>query len=219
MRHTCGGVSFDGWGTRPGVVVAKRTQKGKNKTGSSSLSDGGGNKAGGAMSKRPVFFFVVVFAVLLTSFYAITFIPYLNMKLLPAFQVANAKASATLMNIVGENATVQDTTIRSSRYSVNIAHGCDAIEPIALFVAAVLAFPASMRSKFPGLLIGVALLCVLNLVRIISLFYTGIYWHSMFEVMHIDIWQPAFVVLSLFFWVVWALWATKPAANPVHASV
>ena len=45
-------------------------------------------------------------------------------------------------------------TINSSRYSVNIAHGCDAIEPLALFVAAVVAFPVAFRTKVPGLLIG-----------------------------------------------------------------
>lgn len=180
-------------------------------------SKGVKRRGGGDGAKRPIFMFVLVFAFLLSAFYAITFIPYLNKTLLPGFQVVNAKASASIMNVVGENASVRDTTIRSPRYSVNIAHGCDAIEPIALFVAAVLAFPASLRSKVPGLLAGVALLCIMNLVRIISLFYTGIYWQSMFEVMHIDIWQPAFVVLSLFFWVVWALWATKPIAKPKHA--
>ncbi len=171
-----------------------------------------------APSKRPIFLFVVAFVILLASFYAVTFHPYLNLKVLPALQVVNAKASAAIMNIAGENATVRETTISSARYSVNIAHGCDAIEPIALFVAAVLAFPASVRSKGPGLLIGVAMLCILNLVRIISLFYTGVYWPKMFEIMHIDVWQPAFVVFSLFFWIVWALWATKPLAKPQHAS-
>jgi exosortase family protein XrtM len=159
----------------------------------------------------------VLFALLLAAFYAITFVPYLNMQFLPAFQVVNAKASATLMNLLGEGATVRQTTISSARYSVNIAHGCDAIEPIALFVAAVLAFPARLRSKVPGLLAGIAALCLLNLVRIISLFYTGVHWPKWFEIMHIDVWQPAFVVFSLFFWVVWALWATKPLAKSENA--
>ncbi len=204
--------------------VAKNSKKHSDKTNTGTTDSSESCKLGEPRkkrqaSKRPIFLFVLAFVFLLMGFYAITFIPYLNMKLLPALQVVNAKTSAVLMNIFGEGAAVRDTTISSARYSVNIAHGCDAIEPIALFVAAVLAFPASVRSKLPGLLVGVAMLCILNLIRIISLFYTGVYWPSMFEIMHIDIWQPAFVVFSLFFWVVWALWATKPTPRPQHASV
>ena len=169
-------------------------------------------------SKKPVFTFVVSFAVLLGVFYAITFIPFLNKKVLPGLQILNADASVMLLNLAGEGASASKTTIASSRYSVNIAHGCDAIEPIALFAAAVLAFPTSLRSKFPGLALGTGLLLLMNLVRIISLFYTGVYWPSAFEIMHIDVWQPAFIVLSLFFWVVWALWATKPKVRTAYAA-
>ncbi len=159
---------------------------------------------------------MITFALLLVGFYALTFLPFLSAAdgFLPKLQVLNAKASAAVMNVFGEGATVHEMTINSSRYSVNIAHGCDAIEPLALFVAAVVAFPVAFRTKVPGLLIGAALLAVLNLIRIISLFYVGVHWRAGFELMHVDVWQPAFVVFSLFFWVVWALWATKPKAHP-----
>lgn len=168
-------------------------------------------------SKRPIFIFVGLFVVLMGVFYAVTFIPILNMKVLPGLQKVNARASVAIMNVFGEGASATDTTISSKRNSVNIAHGCDAIEPIALFVAAVLAFPAPIRSKLPGLLIGTLVLTAMNLVRIISLFYVGIYWKAAFDTMHVDVWQPAFIVFSLFFWVVWALWATKPGVRLAHA--
>jgi exosortase/archaeosortase family protein len=159
-----------------------------------------------------------LFALLLGSFYALSFIPALDKKVLPKLQVANAKASAAIMNLWGEKAWVSDTTIASPRYSVNIAHGCDAIEPAALFAAAVLAFPVALGWKLKGLVVGVGILLALNLVRIISLFYTGVHWPSAFETMHIDVWQPAFVLLALFFWVVWALWATRPQGQPADAA-
>jgi exosortase H (IPTLxxWG-CTERM-specific) len=161
---------------------------------------------------------VGLFAVLMAVFYAATFIPFLNERALPGLQRVNARASAAILNVFGENASALDTTINSPRpYSVNIAHGCDAIEPAALFAAAVLAFPVAFRRKLIGLFIGVGTILVLNLVRIVSLYYTGVFWSSAFETMHIDVWQPAFVLLSLFFWVVWALWATKPATRTADA--
>jgi exosortase H (IPTLxxWG-CTERM-specific) len=169
-------------------------------------------------SKRPIFTFVVLFAVLLGLFSACAFIPLLEKKVLPGLQVLNAEASVAIMRLFGEKASANHTTIASPRYSVNIAHGCDAIEPAGLFIAAVLAFPASLRSKLPGLVIGTSLLLLMNLVRIISLFYTGVYWPRAFETMHVDVWQPAFILLSLLFWVVWAWWATKPKAQPIDAA-
>ncbi len=168
-------------------------------------------------SKRPVFIFVGVFVLLMGVFYAITFLPFVNKGVMQGLQEVNARASAAVLNIFGEGARAIDTNITSNRYSVNIKHGCDAIEPIALFVAAVLAFPAPLRTKWPGLLIGTFVLTALNIVRIISLFYVGIHWQSAFDTMHEDVWQPAFIVFSLFFWVVWALWATKPRTQIAHA--
>ncbi len=168
-------------------------------------------------SKRPVFIFVGVFVLLMGIFYAVTFIPFMQKTFLPGMLKINARASVAVLNVFGEQAQAIDTTISSKRNSVNIAHGCDAIEPIALFVAAVLAFPAPLRSKWPGLLIGTLVLTALNIVRIISLFYVGIFWSTWFDRMHEDIWQPAFIVFSLFFWVVWALWATKPRTRAAHA--
>ncbi len=169
-------------------------------------------------NKRPVFRFVGLFGLLMGVFYALTFIPTLD-EALPGLQKANATVSTAILNFFGEAATTDKTIISSRRYSINIAHGCDAIEPAALFVAAVLAFPASIGSKLPALFLGTSLLLTINLVRILSLFYTGVYWPAAFETMHVDVWQPAFIVLSLFFWTLWAVWATRPKPRPANVPV
>jgi len=159
--------------------------------------------------KKPVLAFVLLFALLLGLFYSVTFIDVMELKILPAYMRVNATVSTVVLNMFGENATTHGTSIRSSRYSVDIRHGCDAIEPSALFLAAVLAFPAPWRSKLPGLFLGTLVLAIINLTRIVSLFYTGIYFPKWFETMHVDVWQPVFILLSLTLWVLWAWWATK----------
>ncbi len=168
--------------------------------------------------KRPVAGFVVTFVVLMGMFYAITFIDFMEFTALPAYMRANARASTVILNVFGEGATTQGTSVRSSRYSVDIRHGCDAIEPSALFIAAVLAFPAPLRSKLPGLLLGTIVLAVINLTRIVTLFYTGIYRPAWFEAMHVDVWQPVFIVLSLTLWVIWAWWATRDSGASSETS-
>lgn len=171
--------------------------------------------------KRPVLGFVLLFATLMGLFFAVSTIGFVNVKVLPAYMRANARASVVILNLFGEGAKARDTSVISPRYSVNIQHGCDAIAPSGLFLAAVLAFPASMRSKLPGLLIGTLVLAMINLIRIVTLFYTGIYWPKWFEAVHVDVWQPIFILLSLTFWIIWALWATReplPQSRPARES-
>lgn len=167
------------------------------------------SRRGWFYGKRPVFQFVSLFVVLLGVYYAITMIDVVNHDILPSYMRFYASASAAVMNVFGEGASAQGTSVVSGRYSVNIKQGCDALAPSALFIAAVLAFPGSFRSKLPGLVAGTLVLAVINLVRIISLFYTGIHFPKWFETMHVDVWQPVFILLALTLWVLWALWSTQ----------
>jgi len=169
--------------------------------------------------KRPIFQFVGLFVVLMGVFFALTMIDTVQKNIIPSYMRFYASASAAVMNLFGEGASADGTSVASPRYSVNIRHGCDALAPSALFIAAVLAFPGSFRSKIPGLIAGTLVLAVINLVRIITLFYTGIHFPKWFETMHVDVWQPAFVLLSLTLWVLWALWATRRSfADRAHAN-
>ena len=163
-------------------------------------------------AKRPVLGFVVLFAAFMGAFYGVTMIPYMEQNILPRYMEVNASASVMILNVFGEGATASGTAVRSARYSVDIRHGCDAIEPSMLFLSAVLAFPARFMTKLPGLLVGTIVLAIINLIRIVTLFYTGIHYPKWFDRMHEDVWQTAFILFSLTFWIVWALWATRPPA-------
>ena len=174
--------------------------------------------AGWVSGKRPVFRFVGTFVLLMALFYGLTFVPLLSKRVLPYYMQLNARASAGILNVLGEGASAKGTAVISPRYSVDIRHGCDAIEPSALFIAAVLAFPGPWRSKLPGLLAGTVVLAIINLVRIVTLFYTGIYKPRWFEAMHVDVWQPVFILLALTLWVLWALWATRGGVSRAHAA-
>ncbi len=171
-------------------------------------------KRGWFYGKRPIFQFVGLFAVIMGACYAVTMIDAVEKKILPAYMQYYASASAMVMNVFGEGAEAKGTSVVSKRYSVNIKQGCDALAPSALFIAAVLAFPGSIRSKVPGLIVGTLVLAVINLVRIISLYYTGIHYPRWFETMHVDVWQPVFILLSLTLWVLWALWVMPRGPRP-----
>jgi len=123
------------------------------------------------------------------------------------------------LRVLGEDARVLGAVVTSSRFSVSIVEGCDAIQPVGLFVAAVLASPVAWMPKFPGLLVGAAFLTVMNLVRIVSLFYIGIYFPKAFDMMHRDVSQGLFIVLVVLTWVLWALWAVRRTKAASHAGL
>ncbi len=200
------------WKREQGIeTVVSRSKKKKQ---SPASGDKGPAKKGLSWfgAKRPVLGFVVLFAVFMGAFYGVTMIPYMEQKVLPRYMEFNASASVVILNVFDEGATARGTAVSSARYSVDIRHGCDAIEPSMLFLSAVLAFPARFMTKLPGLLVGTIVLSIINLVRIVTLFYTGIHYPKWFDRMHEDVWQTAFILFSLTFWIVWALWATRPPA-------
>ena len=80
----------------------------------------------------------------------------------------------------------------------------------ALFVAAVLASPVVFWRKLPAVVVGVLLLLVLNIVRIVTLYLTGIYLKSVFDIMHLDVWQAMFIGMALMLWAVWARYLAHP---------
>lgn len=157
--------------------------------------------------KRPIFQFVGLFALFMGVFYICEITPFFIDHVFPKYLRLNARASAAILNVLDEGAKVTGTSISSPRYSVDIRHGCDALLPSALFVSAVLASPVSLLSKIPGVIAGTLFLLLMNLVRIATLFYSGVYIPRYFERMHLEVWPAIFILVSLTLWVIWARWA------------
>jgi len=159
--------------------------------------------------KRPVLRFVLTFLFLMTAFYGITSMSWYQDGLFPRYLNLNADVSAMLLRWSGEEAHAADQDVRSPRMALSIRAGCDAIEPSFMFAAAILAFPAALKAKLIGVVVGVTALLLLNFVRIISLYYIGIHAPRWFETAHVDLWQPAYIIIALACWILWLLWTMR----------
>ncbi len=162
---------------------------------------------------RPVLRFVLIFAALVIPFNVFYYAYFAKGATFNAYLRLNASASAAIIRAFGTPAAAHGKVLTSSRgASLSIAQGCDAIQPAALFAFAVLASPLRFKRKLPGLLLGTGLLLVLNLVRVLTLFYTQIHFPRAFQFMHIEFWQTLFIILALLFWVIWAVRAQRREA-------
>ncbi len=160
--------------------------------------------------------FLAIFAAIMTAYYAFTttdvakagFEWYLEL---------NAQVSAGVVHLFGyDDMTRTGKSLTSPNGSITVERGCDAVEPSALFVAAVLASPVPFFSRISAAVAGTILLMLINLFRIISLFLTAVHWRSAFDIMHLDVWQAAFIFFAILLWALWAAWATKKHPRPVH---
>ena len=98
---------------------------------------------------------------------------------------------------------------------MNIRNGCNGVEAMLIFLAAVLAFPASWKSRLTGLALGIVAIQLVNLVRVVALFLTGVYFPRIFDTSHTVIWQTIVILFGVLLWIFWAnRFAAPPPAEP-----
>lgn len=156
----------------------------------------------------PAIRFVGLFMLCIALLYGIAATRFFQEQFFPAWLGSNAQIASALLAMLGQPTQVNGSDLIGGNFVLAVRRGCDAMEPLFLYIAAVFAFPALWRSKIRALAIGVPALLALNQVRIVSLHFVGVHFPRVFEFVHVDLWQVLFIFLVV---LVWALWATSAA--------
>jgi exosortase H (IPTLxxWG-CTERM-specific) len=149
--------------------------------------------------------FFVVFIVLLAVLFALELTPVVQAFFVVPWTSALAAISAGLVTLFDPDVVASGKVIRSTAngFAVAIEAGCNGVEATIVLCAAILAFPAPWRYKALGLVIGIAAVQLLNVVRVISLFYIGQWNRDVFEWAHLYVWQALIMLDVLIVWLVW----------------
>ena len=115
----------------------------------------------------------------------------------------NAQTTGFLASAFVSNIQVSGSQILSDTVAFRIVAECTSLAPFAIFVAAIVAFPATLSRKLLGILLGFVALSAVNLVRITSLIYIGVTFPEALDVAHLLVWQSVMVMVSVMFWLVW----------------
>ncbi len=154
--------------------------------------------------QRPDIRFLVLFlAILLVAFTTIAFQTVNDAVVIP-YTAFVARMSGVVLGLFGEDIMVAGCELRSPRFAVTIYNGCNGLITSLIFISGVLAFPASWRAKGIGIACGLLAIQAINLVRIVSLFYIGVFLPDYFDESHILIWQSLVILAGVGLWVVWA---------------
>ncbi len=163
--------------------------------------------------------FLAVFGLCMGIYYLATLTGPIKDGFFPAYLRLNAQVSGVMLRVMGEDVSVRDQSMISAEGpAIEIERGCDAVEPSALFVSAVLASPVPLLARLSAALAGTLLLMILNFVRVISLFLVRVYYPKAFETMHVDVWQALFILLAIMIWAIWASRMSRKRAAQADAS-
>src|SRR6476661_3323718 len=159
--------------------------------------------------------FLILFIVILGGSFTLISVNWVNDHAIEPFTAGIASLSGGVLHLLGQNVTMTGTVIRNPRFAVNIRNGCNGVEAMLIFIAAVLAFPASWKSRLTGLALGILAIQVVNLVRVVALFLTGVYFPKIFDTSHTVIWQTVVILCGVLLWIFWAnRFAAPPASEP-----
>jgi exosortase H (IPTLxxWG-CTERM-specific) len=173
--------------------------------------------AGTAAPRRPwrreIVFLVLFLALLAGSFSLIAWNP-VNDHVVEPFTAGVARVSGVTLSLLGQDVEMRGTIIESPSFAVNIRNGCNGVETMLIFLAAVLAFPAPWKARAIGLVFGILAIQAVNLVRVVALFFTGAYFPTWFDTSHTVIWQSLVILSGVLLWILWAdrVARPKPAA-------
>ncbi len=164
---------------------------------------------------RPRIVFVTKFGVALIGFYAVVALNPVNDHVIVPFTVLVARCSSALLRVVEGGVGTVGTVMRSPRFALDVRNGCNGVEAAILLAAAILAFPASLRSRLIGLGIASVAIELLNLVRLSSLFWLGEHHRRIFDFFHVAVWQSLIILAAISIFI---LWSWKFAEKPLVES-
>jgi len=164
-------------------------------------------------ARRRQVVFLVLFAVILAGGFTLLSVNWVNDHAVVPFTAGVARVSGAALDLLGQDVERDGTVLRNERFAVNIENGCNGVETMIIFMAAVLAFPAPWRARLAGLALGLVAIQGINLVRVVALFLTGAYFPSLFATSHTVIWQTLVILSGVLLWLLWASRFARPAST------
>ena len=156
-----------------------------------------------AFLATPAGSFLLRYVVILVVGFGVLAAKPVNDHVVEPYTTFVAHEARIVLNVFGEGATVVGQTLRSPRFAVVIYNGCNGLEAMLIFVCGVLAFPSPWRRKLLGIALGFLAIQVVNILRVVSLFYVGVLKPEWFSTAHVFVWQSVIILFGVLLWLLW----------------
>lgn len=149
--------------------------------------------------------FFILFTVLLVGLFTLEILQPAEKYVILPFTSFIADVSVWIIQFFDPEVIARGNSIKDAEtgFGVRIERGCNGVEAMIILFAAIFAFPAPLKNKLIGFVIGFFAIQLLNIVRIVSLFYLGQWNQVAFEWFHLYLWQALIIMDALVVWLVW----------------
>ena len=164
--------------------------------------------------------FVMTFLLILIALFTLEMLNPVQEHVITPFTSLLAHLSAVLI-LPFDNSVVAYGKIlqfKDSGFAVSIEAGCNGVEATIVLIAAIGAFPANWRARLIAIGLGFLAIQVLNIVRIISLFYLGNWNLEYFSWIHLYLW-PALIMLDVLVVFIFYLRYLSKQTQPLETAV
>jgi exosortase family protein XrtM len=119
-----------------------------------------------------------------------------------------ASICAALINLLTPHTPVRvyQNTLISAKANLEVAGSCSGANLLFLLSAAILAFSAPFKRKIQGLILSFVLVFVINLLRILSLYFVMTYQPHWFAALHLNF-APTLTVITCCLFFTWWVFA------------
>lgn len=159
--------------------------------------------AGRVRRNLPIIRFVAVTAVSLLAMFWVLHLPAVITHVVDPYTTFVASCGRLALRAAGVEAGGAGSIIATPGFSVSIRNVCNGLEVTAIFLATVLAFPATWRYRLLGLLAGYPAVFLINIARIVALVIIGMRAPELFEDAHYYYAQGFVILATVGVWLLW----------------
>ncbi len=166
--------------------------------------------------------FVGVFVLILAAGFGLELWQPVQERFVLPWTALVAKASSAVIHLFSDNIVTSGNHITAlatetrPAFAIQIVAGCNGVEAMLILIAGMLAYPASWKEKLVGIAIGIPAVQVINVARVVTLFYLGQYNEEAFKWAHEYIWQVLIMLDVLFVWLGWLRYLGRNEVEPAE---
>ena len=145
-----------------------------------------------------MFRFVAIFLFILVGLFTLEMVESVHSAVVVPFTNRLAWLSAFLITPFDDSVIFYGKILQDAGtgFAISIESGCNGVEATIVLIAAVVAFPAPWRYRLAAISLGFLAVQVMNIARIISLFYLGQWNLDVFTWIHLYLW-PVLIMLDV----------------------
>jgi len=148
--------------------------------------------------------FLLIFLIISSSLYLLISTFYSeNLPIIGIYNIAST--SNTILNYIGIKTIIidGDTIFLPSNVALKIILECTGLYEIIILSSIILAYPTGIKNKIFGIILGIIIIYVLNMIRLVSISYILVYYTDKFDFIDRYLWQVSLVIFISLTYIIW----------------